>query len=80
MENVIFLTSLIYSLALGVWCNVQVLCLVRAGLDLVRHRKGLDRCQPTEPSPSTHQNCISQFWQSSSGAMDWMALAFALWD
>ena len=50
------------SLALGVWCNAQVLdLLVRAGLDLVRRRRGTVRCQTTEPSPSKHQNYTSQF-------------------
>ena len=31
----------------GVWCNAQV-------LDLVRHRRGPDRSQSTKPSPSMH--------------------------
>ena len=44
-------------LVLEVWCNTQVLdLLVRAGVDLVRRRRGLDRRHPTEPSPSMHQN------------------------
>ena len=50
--------------------------LVRAGVDLVRRRRDPDRSHPTEPSPSTHQNCASQFWQSSSGAVDCVVLVF----
>ena len=42
-------------LVLGVWCNAQVLDLVRAGVDLVRRRRSLANYQPTEPSPSTRQ-------------------------
>ena len=65
-------------LVLGVWCNAQVLCLVRAGLDLVRRRRGPDRCQTTEPSPSTHQKRTSQSRHSSSGAADCVALGLSL--
>ena len=45
---------------------------------LVRRRRGLDRSQPTEPSPSMHQNGTARFWawQSSSEAVDCVALVF----
>ena len=41
----------------GVWCNAQVLNLVRAGEDLVRRRRSPARSQPIEPRSSTRQNC-----------------------
>ena len=43
----------------------------------MRRRRGLDRSQPTEPSPSMRQ-CGSQCWQSSSGATDCVALGLSL--